>query len=123
MFKVRCRRQLGFLALFCGNSRSIFFQLLGNLIGYLFIKLGFGIGDLLFLLANRLFAGGNVAVFLCELLFELLAGGFDQRRRQRLGELDFGFTVWAGDGGFAHGSIILGAFEAPSRLALVISVP
>lgn len=41
-----------------------------------------------------------------QLLLKLLAGGLDQRRGQRLGELDLRFTVGADDCGFRHARLL-----------------
>jgi hypothetical protein len=48
----------------------------------LFIKPGFSLSQLCFLITNGLFTLGNVAVFLRKLLLKLLTGGLNQRRGQ-----------------------------------------
>lgn len=45
---------------------------------------------------------GNFAVFLRQLLLELLAGGLDQRRGQRLGEFDLRLAFRASGGWLSH---------------------
>lgn len=73
--------QFRFLGFLCRNPCAILFQLLFDLIGYLFIELVLGVCELFLLLAHDLLALGNVAVFLRQLLLELFAGGLQSAAR------------------------------------------
>ena len=61
-----------------------------------------GRGHLLLLVTNGGFASGDLGLFLGELDLVPPARVGDQRRRQRLRQLDLGAASWAGQGWFGH---------------------
>ena len=93
-----CQQGLGLFGFLGGDSDSLGFEFLGDLI----VDGSLVLGDGRLSVFDRRLSLGDLRVFVRGAFLEFLPSGFQQRRGERLGEFDLGVAVRAGDRGIVH---------------------